>query len=110
MTKLRTPEHSSPVQSPDVTVRGKIDGEDVHSMPRGYARTDERVREDIEERLRQRVETADERFTVHVRNGEVTLAGDASTMEARVAAEKIALSVIGANRLKIRINLPSEPM
>lgn len=63
--------------------------------PRGYQRSDERIREDICDRLTRhgRLDATD--ITVTVRSGEVTLEGIVDTREAKRMAEDVAETVDG---------------
>jgi osmotically-inducible protein OsmY len=63
--------------------------------PRGYQRSDERIREDICDRLTRhgRIDATD--IQIQVRNGEVTLDGAVDSREAKRLAEDVAESVDG---------------
>ena len=63
-------------------------------MPKGYTRSDERIREDICDRLSE-ADVECEEVTVTVRSGEVTLAGRAPSGDARREIEQIAENVSG---------------
>lgn len=92
---------------PDIPVHGKIHGEEVHVLPKDYCRSDQEVREDIEEQLLRSLDTCGEAIDVQVANGEVILAGEVGTLHAKSSAEKIASSVIGSKAVKNCINAPS---
>jgi hypothetical protein len=74
--------------------------------PRNYRRTDERIAEDVNERLTWHSELDAEDVEVTVENGEVTLSGQVDSRFAKRLAEDIAESCAGVmdvrNRLKVR--------
>jgi osmotically-inducible protein OsmY len=78
--------------------------------PRGYRRSDERIREDVNERLTDdwRVDAID--IEVSVDNGVVTLAGRVASRAEKRRAEDIAESVSGvtdvSNQLRIGSSAP----
>jgi hypothetical protein len=73
--------------------------------PRDYQRSDERIREDVSDRLtdKERVDASD--ITVEVRQRQVTLSGTVRTRDQKRAAEDIAESVSGvvdvSNQLRV---------
>jgi osmotically-inducible protein OsmY len=83
-------------QGPDYRGRG----------PRGYQRGDDRIREDICDRLTDdpRIDAAD--LEVHVKNGEVTLTGAVRTKEEKRFSEDLVERITGVrevnNNLKVR--------
>ncbi|MCZ7573654.1 MAG: BON domain-containing protein [Ardenticatenaceae bacterium] len=74
--------------------------------PRGYQRSDERIREDVNERLTQHGQIDATEINVTVNNGEVTLEGTVDSRQAKRMAEDTAESVMGVrdvhNRLQVR--------
>ena len=74
--------------------------------PRGYQRGDERIREDICERLTEdpRIDASD--VEVHVANAEVTLAGSVRTRDEKHFTENVVERIMGVrevnNNLKVR--------
>jgi osmotically-inducible protein OsmY len=80
--------------------------------PKGYTRTDERIREDVCERLSQNDDVDASEIEVVVKGGEVTLEGSVVTRSMKHEAEDIAESVSGVsdvhNRLKVMKGLMSE--
>jgi hypothetical protein len=74
--------------------------------PRGYQRTDERIREDVCDRLTDdpRVDASD--IEVHIKGGELTLAGSVRTREEKRFAEDLVERVTGVrevnNHLRVR--------
>jgi hypothetical protein len=74
--------------------------------PRGYQRSDERIREEVSDRLAQhgRIDASD--MDVQVQNGEVTLSGNANSRDEKRMAEDVAASVPGVsdvnNQIKVK--------
>ena len=67
--------------------------------PMGYARSDERIREDICDELTRRPDIDPGRLTVSVANGEVTLEGAVEDLESRRLADEIATRCIGVRQV-----------
>jgi hypothetical protein len=80
--------------------------------PKGYTRTDERVREDVCDRLSQDDEVDASEISVRVENGEVTLEGSTETRRQKHRAEEIAADVSGVsdvhNNVRVRKSIFSE--
>jgi hypothetical protein len=76
--------------------------------PKGYARTDERIREDICERLSWNDEVDATDIGVHVQNGEVTLEGSVETRHMKRLAEDLAERVPGVTDVHntVRVKKP----
>jgi osmotically-inducible protein OsmY len=74
--------------------------------PRGYQRSDERIKEDINDRLTMHGRVDASEIDVQVANREVTLTGSVSNREAKRMAEDVAESVQGVsevhNQLRVR--------
>ena len=74
--------------------------------PRNYKRSDNRIEEDINDRLTQHGMIDATEVEVTVQNGEVTLRGNVDRREAKRLAEDIAESVFGVkdvnNQIKIK--------
>lgn len=74
--------------------------------PRGYQRSDERIKEDVHDRLTSHGQLDARGITVHVNNGEVTLSGTVDSRQAKHSAEDVAESVPGVkdvhNQLTVR--------
>ena len=74
--------------------------------PRGYQRTDDRIREDVCDRLTDdpRIDASD--IEVHVKGGELTIAGSVRTRDEKRFAEDLAERVTGVrevnNNLRVR--------
>jgi hypothetical protein len=80
--------------------------------PKGYKRTDERVHEDVCDRLSQDDEVDASDISVRVENGEVTLEGSTETRRQKHRAEEIAADVSGVsdvhNNVRVRKSILSE--
>jgi hypothetical protein len=78
--------------------------------PRGYQRTDERLREDVCDRLTEHGDVDARDMEVEVSAGEVTLSGTAPTRAQKRLAEDIADAVVGVievhNRLRMQRPMP----
>ncbi len=81
-------------------------GQFVGRGPRGYKRSDERIEEEINERLTQHGDVDATEIEVAVQNAEVTLRGSVDSRQAKRLAEDIADSVFGVketnNQIRIR--------
>ncbi len=78
--------------------------------PKGYTRSDERIREDVSDRLTEDWEVDASDIEVTVSNGEVTLAGTVDSRRAKRRAEDCAESVSGVRNVQnnLRVQQPSE--
>jgi len=85
-----------------VRERGRFTGKG----PKGYQRSDERIREDISERMEQHPDLDASEIEVHVTRGEVTLKGEVSERQDKRMAEDIAEEVSGVkdvtNQIRVR--------
>lgn len=74
--------------------------------PKGYKRSDQRIEEDVNDRLTDDPRVDASEVQVHVQNGEVTLTGTVDSREARRRAEDVAEDVSGVtyvmNNLRVR--------
>ncbi len=74
--------------------------------PKGYTRSDERIKEDVNDRLMQSWEIDPTDLEVAVSAGEVTLTGEVRTRDEKFRAEQLAESVLGVkdvtNQLRIK--------
>lgn len=74
--------------------------------PKGYTRSDERIREDVNDRLMQSSDLDPSEIEVNVNGGEVTLVGTVSSRHEKFLAEQLAESVSGvkdiANQLRLQ--------
>ena len=75
--------------------------------PKGYSRSDDRIKEDINDRLSDDVFIDASEIEVTVTQGEVTLSGTVDTRSAKRRAEDIADGVSGVRNVENRIRLAS---
>jgi hypothetical protein len=73
--------------------------------PKGWERSDERIREDVSERLADDPHVDASEMEVHVEGGEVTLEGMIETREMRRRAEDIAHTVSGVKDVHSRLRV-----
>ena len=73
--------------------------------PKNYRRSDERIREDINDRLGQDYYLDAFEVVVAVENGEVTLTGNVNSRDDKRRAEEIAESVSGVNNVENRLRV-----
>lgn len=76
--------------------------------PKGYKRSDERISEDIHERLTDDAWLDAREVSVAVLNGEVTLAGSVASREARRRAERIVEDVSGVTHVQNNLRANSD--
>jgi BON domain-containing protein len=92
--------------SPDDSFLGRLASGQAGKGPKGYVRSDERIREDVCDRLSNDDEVDASDITVTVKSGEVTLEGSVVDRHSKHRAEDIADSVNGVrdvtNRLRAR--------
>jgi len=86
---------------------GSMTGGYAGRGPKGYQRSDERIREDINDRLMadDRIDASD--IDVKVKNGEVTLSGAVDDRYTKRLAEDVAESVMGVNDVMNQIRVGS---
>jgi hypothetical protein len=84
----------------------QVPGPHTGRGPQDYRRSDERIEEDVNERLTQHGQIDASDVSVSVRNGEVTLQGTVDSRQAKRMAEDVAESVSGVqdvhNHLRLR--------
>lgn len=90
--------------------RGMQGGRFSGKGPKGYQRSDERIREDVSEALSQHGEIDASEIEVQVRGGEVTLTGTIDNREAKRAAEEAAEQCSGVKDVQNRIRVQSGSM
>jgi hypothetical protein len=76
--------------------------------PKGYQRSDERIKEDISEQLTQHPEIDATEIEVRVQGGEVTLTGTADSRHAKRLAEDIAESASGVKECHNQIRVKQQ--
>jgi osmotically-inducible protein OsmY len=78
--------------------------------PKGYTRSDDRIREDVSDRLTDDWMVDASNIEVTVVSGEVTLAGTVDSREAKRRAEDCSESVSGVRNVQnnLRVQQPSE--
>jgi len=79
--------------------------------PKDYKRSDERIREDVSDRLEQDAFVDASDITVNVRDGEVTLSGTVGTRDQKRAAEDCVEAVSGVREVhnELRVNRQDGP-
>lgn len=82
-----------------------IPGPHAGRGPRGYQRSDERIREDVCERLTQHGEIDARDIDVRVANGEVTLQGTVHNRDDKRRAEDVAESVSGVREVQNQLRV-----
>jgi osmotically-inducible protein OsmY len=93
--------------------RERDDGSDSHAGrfagrgPKNYARSDDRVREDVCDRLMADPRIDASEVTVSVRSGEVTLEGTVDERRVKRCAEDVAESVSGVRQVHNRLTVQS---
>jgi hypothetical protein len=73
--------------------------------PKGYKRSDERIREDINDRLSDDDNLDASEIEVEIKNGEVTLTGTVTERSDKRRAEDVAESVSGVSNVENRIRI-----
>jgi osmotically-inducible protein OsmY len=67
--------------------------------PKGYSRTDERIREDICDELTRRSDIDPSRLSVRVEDGDVTLEGAVRDLETRRLVDEVASCSVGVKQV-----------
>ncbi len=78
--------------------------------PRGYTRSDERIREDVSDRLMEDWQVDASDIEVSVASAEVTLSGTIDSREAKRRAENIAADVLGVKDVHNRLRAQPRSM
>ncbi len=76
--------------------------------PKGYKRSDDRIREDVNDRLADQSDFDPSEIEVAVANGEVTLTGSVRTRSEKFLAEEIADDVSGVNEVHNQLRVKRE--
>ena len=91
----------------------RVPGPHAGRGPRGYTRSDERIREEVNDRLTAHGQVDATDIEVRVQNGEVTLTGFVDSRDAKRAAEDCAEDVSGvrevSNQLRLRTHVEEAP-
>ena len=87
----------------------QVSGQHKGKGPKGYTRSDDRIKEDINDRLSDDVFIDASEIDVTVSQGEVTLTGTVETRSAKRRAEDIAEEVSGVKNVENRLRLASSP-
>jgi osmotically-inducible protein OsmY len=79
--------------------------------PKGYKRSDDRIREDVSDRLAQQDQVDPSDIEVQVQNGEVTLTGTVQSRHEKFLAEELADDVSGVSDVhnQLRVRRENEP-
>jgi osmotically-inducible protein OsmY len=85
----------------------RMSGQHRGKGPKGYTRSDERIKEDINDRLSDDVFVDASSIDVAVENGDVTLTGSVSTRSEKRRSEDIAEQVSGVKNVENRLRLAS---
>jgi len=80
----------------------------VFRGPKGYKRSDERVREDVSDRLAEQNQLDPSEIEVQVSNGDVTLTGQVNSRHEKWLAEEIADDVSGVNDVQNQLRVRRE--
>jgi hypothetical protein len=86
--------------------RGRFSGRG----PKGYQRSDERIREDVNERLTDHPDIDASEIEVQVREGEVTLTGTVEDRQTKRRAEDVAESVSGVKEIHNQLRIQQHAM
>jgi osmotically-inducible protein OsmY len=87
---------------------GQLTGGFAGRGPKGYTRSDERIREDISDKLMEHPDLDASEIEVHASKGEVTLTGQVDSRWAKRLAEDIAESCSGVRDVMNQLRVPSE--
>lgn len=80
-----------------------VQGPHTGKGPRGYRRSDERIREDVSERLMQDGRIDASNMEVNVRNGVVTLTGTVDSRQTKRLAEEVVETVPGVTDVQVQL-------
>jgi len=88
--------------------RARSSGQFAGRGPKGYQRSDERIREDVSDRLTEHPDLDASDIEVKVSNGEVTLTGSVDSRLAKRLAEDIAEDCSGVRDVMNQLRVPSD--
>lgn len=94
--------------SGSLSTSGRQTGEHKGKGPKGYQRSDERIKEDINDRLSDDEHIDASNTDVTIENGEVTLSGTVNSKEAKRRAEDAAEAISGIKNIENRIRVTTE--
>jgi osmotically-inducible protein OsmY len=100
--------HGSDAWSDRARQWGQFGGRHTGRGPKGYRRSDERIREDVSDKLMEHPDLDASEIEVKVSNGEVTLSGLVDSRWAKRLAEDIAESSTGVRDVMNQLRVPSE--
>jgi osmotically-inducible protein OsmY len=87
---------------------GQLSGQFAGRGPKGYTRSDERIREDVSDKLMEHPDLDASDIEVRVAKGEVTLTGSVDSRWAKRLAEDIAESCTGVRDVMNQLRVPSD--
>ena len=87
---------------------GQLSGGFAGRGPKGYTRSDERMREDVSDKLMEHPELDASEIEVRVSGGEVTLSGSVDSRWAKRLAEDVAESCTGVRDVMNQLRVPSD--
>jgi osmotically-inducible protein OsmY len=87
---------------------GQLSGQFAGRGPKGYTRSDERIREDVSDKLMEHPDLDVSEIEVRVAKGEVTLSGSVDSRWAKRLAEDIAESCTGVRDVMNQLRVPSD--
>ncbi len=96
-----------PGSSSSLPMQGR--GQFAGQGPKGYRRSDDRILEDVSERLTQHPDVDARDIEVRVQNGEVTLSGSVTQRHCKRLAEDISENVFGVKDVRNEIRVLPQP-
>jgi hypothetical protein len=87
---------------------GQLSGGFAGRGPKGYSRSDERIREDVSDKLMEHPDLDASEIEVRVSGGEVTLSGSVDSRWTKRLAEDIAESCTGVRDVMNQLRVPSD--
>jgi osmotically-inducible protein OsmY len=87
---------------------GQLSGQFAGRGPKGYTRSDERIREDVSDKLMEHPDLDASEIEVRVSKGEVTLTGSVDSRWAERLAEDIVESCTGVRDVMNQLRVPAE--
>lgn len=87
---------------------GQLSGGFAGRGPKGYTRSDDRIREDVSDKLMEHPDLDASEIEVRVSGGEVTLSGSVDSRWAKRLAEDVAESCTGVRDVMNQLRVPSD--